>query len=129
VERIVRMVEIAVAPKAPEVVHGLINIEGRIVPVFDLRKRFRLPWREPGLSDHLIIARTKRRLVAVAADRVTGVIPHGEQETIAAKEILPGLGYVEGVVKEPDGLIFIHDLDSFLSTEEEAVLERALTEP
>jgi len=34
--------------------------------------------------------------------------------------------YVEGVVKLSDGLILIHDLDKFLSLEEESSLDQAL---
>ena len=45
VERIVRIVRITPLPKAPEIVSGVINVAGRIIPVLDTRKRFRLPER------------------------------------------------------------------------------------
>jgi purine-binding chemotaxis protein CheW len=38
VERIERAVEISPLPMAPEIVLGIINIKGKIVPVVDLRK-------------------------------------------------------------------------------------------
>lgn len=40
--RIIRVVEITSLPKAPEIVLGVINMHGLIIPVFDIRKRFRL---------------------------------------------------------------------------------------
>lgn len=40
VERIVRMVEITPLPKAPEIVLGVVNVQGRIVPIVNIRKRF-----------------------------------------------------------------------------------------
>jgi purine-binding chemotaxis protein CheW len=40
--------------------------------------------------------------------------------------VVPGTEYVEGVVKRPDGLILIHDLNAFLSLDEEHSLETAL---
>jgi hypothetical protein len=61
VERIVRVAEITPVPKAPAIVLGVINVQGQVIPVINIRKRFRLPDREMSLSDHLIIARTAKR--------------------------------------------------------------------
>jgi purine-binding chemotaxis protein CheW len=126
VERVVRMVEITPLPKAPQIVLGVINIQGLIIPVVDIRRRFRIPARDIRLSDHLLIARTARRTVALALDAVTGIVERSAQAVITAEEILPGLEYVEGVMKLDDGLILIHDLDTLLSLEEEQTLDAAL---
>ena len=126
VERIVRVVEITSLPKAPEIVLGVINVRGQVIPVVNIRKRFRLPEREITLSDHLIIAQTSRRAVALLADRVGQVLEVLENDIISAKKILPAMDYVEGVVKLADGLILIHNLEKFLSLEEERALERAM---
>jgi purine-binding chemotaxis protein CheW len=126
VERVVRMVEVTPLPKAPQIVLGVINAQGRIIPVVDIRRRFRLPERDIRLSDHLLIARTARRTVALALDAVTGIVDRSAQAVITAEEILPGLEYVEGVMKLGDGLILIHDLDTLLSLEEEQTLAAAL---
>jgi len=126
VERAVRMVEITPLPKAPEIVSGVINLQGRIVPVLNIRKRFRLPERKTNLSDQLLIARTARRTVALVVDAVCGVSDHATQETVVAPTIVPGLEYVTGVVKLEDGMLFIHNLDRFLSLEEEEALETAI---
>jgi purine-binding chemotaxis protein CheW len=126
VERVVRMVEVTPLPQAPQIVLGVINAQGRIIPVVDIRRRFRLPERDIRLSDHLLIARTARRTVALALDAVTGIVEPSAQAVITAEEILPGLEYVEGVMKLGDGLILIHDLDMLLSLEEEQTLAAAL---
>ncbi len=126
VERIVPAVEVTPLPKAPEIVPGVVNVQGRIVPVFNIRKRFRLPERETNLSDRLIIAKTRKRTVALVANSVTGVVELPEGEVAAAETILPRLKYVQGVGRLPDGMIFIHDLDKFLSLGEEKTLVAAL---
>jgi purine-binding chemotaxis protein CheW len=126
VERIVRMVEITPVPKTPEVVLGVINVQGSVVPVVDIRRRFRLPARVPHLSDQLLIARTSKRPVALVVDAVTEVVTLSGQEIVPGETILAHLGYVTGVVKSPDGLILIHDLDSCLSLEEEQALHDAI---
>lgn len=126
VERIIGMVEIAPFPKAPEIVGGVIDFHGELMPVFDVRRRFRLPARPHRLQDQLLIARTRRRRVALAVDAVEDVVtcPAGAQ--IDPATVVPGLEYVRGVTRiEPHGLVFVHDLDSFLSLEEEEALAAA----
>ena len=126
--RIIRVVEITGLPKAPEIVLGVINMHGLIIPVFDIRKRFRRPQREMQLDDQLIIASTSKRTVALLVDSVSDVIEVSEEKVIAGKSILPGLDYIEGVVKTEDGMILIHDLEQFLSLQEEKALHEALEE-
>ncbi len=126
VERIVRVVDVTPLPKAPDIVLGVVNVQGRVIAVINVRRRFRLPEREIALTDQMVIARTVRRAVALVVDAVTGVIECSDQQVVVAQDVLPELQYVDGVVKLDDGLIFIHNLDEFLSIEEEAVLDRAL---
>ena|SRR3989338_588828 len=126
VDRVVRMVAITPLPEAPEIVLGAVNIQGRVIPVINMRRRFRLPEREIALTDQLVVAHTARRPVALVADAVLGVIACPEQSLIAAENIVPGIEYLAGVIKLDDGLILIHDLDKFLSLEEENFLAHAL---
>jgi len=128
VEHVVRMVEIAALPKAPAIVLGVVNVRGSVAPVFDIRRRFGLPERAVALSDHLLIARAGDRRVALAVDEALDVIAPLAAEICPPERVLPGLEYVTGVVRLEDGLLFIHDLDAFLSADESAVLDRALAE-
>lgn len=126
VDRVVRMVAITPLPKAPDIVLGVVNVQGRVIPVFNMRRRFCLPEREIALSDQLVVAHTMRRPVALVADAVPDVIAYPAQSLVSPEEVLPNIEYVEGVIKLADGLIFIHDLDKFLSLDEESFLGRAL---
>ena len=128
VERIVRAVEMTPLPKAPEIVIGVINVQGRIIPVFNIRRRFHLPEREIELSDQLIIANTARRTVALVVDTVDGVIGRLSEEVTPADQVLPRIEYVEGIVKLENGLVLIHDLDKFLSIDEGTKLDEALND-
>ena len=127
VERVVRAVEITPLPEAPEIVLGVINAQGRIVPVVDVRRRFGLPIRELKLEDHFIIARTPRRWVALIVDSVMGVAAVDSHQLIDTRQSLAFAPLVKGVVKLADGLALIHDLDQFLSLDEERALDAALS--
>jgi purine-binding chemotaxis protein CheW len=126
VERVVPIVEIVPLPKAPDIVLGVINIAERVIPVVNIRRRFGLPEREISLSDQLIIAPTSKRTVALVVDRVVDVMESPKHMVVGTKRILSGVDYVEGVIKLDDGLILIHDLETFLSLEEEEALDTAL---
>jgi len=126
VERIVRVVEMTPLPNAPDIVLGVVNIQGSIIPVVNVRRRFRLRDLKDDPAQRLILARTSRRSVALVVDSAEGVIEPHRDDVTGAEKILPGLEYVEGVVKLQDGLLLIHDLDRFLSLDEEKELERIL---
>lgn len=126
VERVAQVVEIAPLPKAPEVVIGVINAQEQIIPVISLRKRFDLPEREIDLSDQLIIARTKRRKLALLVNNVTQVISPVNLEFLNAEDLFPNIPYLAGVLKLAGGLLLIHDLDQFLSLDDEAALDEAM---
>lgn len=74
VERVVRAVEVTLLPSAPEIVLGIINLAGRVVPVMNVRQRFGLPEKESDLSDQFIIARTAMRTVALLVDSVSTLV-------------------------------------------------------
>jgi purine-binding chemotaxis protein CheW len=128
VDRVIPAVEITPLPRAPGIVLGLINIRGKIIPTLNIRRRLRLPERETELKDHFIIANTSKRTVAIPVDMVRGVIQISDREITKAMDILPGLEYVEGVVRLKEGLLLIHDLERFLSLEEGTILDEALSD-
>jgi purine-binding chemotaxis protein CheW len=128
VERVVRMVEVTPLPKAPEVVLGVIAFQGNIIPVMSMRKRFGLLEPETSLSDQLIVADTAVRRVALVVNSVTGVLVRTVEEVTEAEKIVPGAQYVEGITRLGGGIVFIHDLEHFLSKKEEQQLDGLLAQ-
>jgi len=50
-----------------------------------------------------------------------------ESEAIeSVAHAVPGAEYVQGVAKRADGLLIIHDLETFLSLDEAAQVDRAI---
>ena len=128
VERVIRAVDVTPLPEAPDIVIGVINLEGQVIPVTNIRRRFGLREQEIDLSDQFIIANTSRRTVALVVDTVSGVIEPEDEKVILAEKITPGMELIDGVIKLEDGMILIHDLDRFLSLEEETLLDQAMEE-
>ena len=59
VKRISLAVEIVPLPEGPDIVMGVVNVKGEILPVVDIRKRFGLPEKEIDIRDHFLITQTK----------------------------------------------------------------------
>lgn len=128
VERVLPMVAISSLPQAPPIALGVMNLHGRVIPVLDIRRRFGLPPHDRGLAGHLLVARTTRRTLALPVDEVLGVQEVAAEAVTSPDAILPGIGHVAGIVALSEGLLFIHDLDAFLSLDEQERLTKALTE-
>ncbi len=125
VDTVTHIVHVTPLPNAPRIVAGVVNLRGRVIPVVNIRGRFNLGEREVTLSDRLIFAHTARRPVALVVDELIGVVESTPGYMVSGETVLP-VPHVEGIVKFNDGLIFIHDLDTFLDLEEEEALDSAL---
>jgi purine-binding chemotaxis protein CheW len=126
VERVVAVVEATPLPGAPGMVRGIINVEGAVVPVLDLRRRLGLEAVPDRLSDRLIIARAGGGRAALAVDAVLGVERLSGMALTPPDRILPQPAKVAAVATTPDGILVIEDLDRLLSQEEDLQLGNAL---
>lgn len=126
VQRVVRAAAITPLPQAPEIVLGILDLQGQIIPVINLRKRFRLPERELRSEDQFVVARSAALTLALAVDGTESVIEASESPVIAPDDIMTGVAFLEGVTASEAGLILIHDLETLLFAAEEELLARAL---
>lgn len=126
VREVVRAVAVTRLPSAPLIVEGAINVRGRVVPVLDLRARFALPSRELTPDEHMVLARAGERLVAIRADRVLHFEEIDSREVEDPAQITPKLQHIAGVAKLAEGMVLIHDLETFLTQAEAEGLDHAL---
>lgn len=126
VERVFRSVRVSPLPQAPTVVTGVVNVHGDIFPVVSLRKRFGLADREISLSDQFLVTRMSRWRLILMVDSVLEMAAYAPEAIVAANDVLPGLEHVHGAVQSREGVVFIHDLERFLSLHEEVALTQAM---
>lgn len=128
VEKAVRIVEVSPLPKSPEHILGIINYHGEIIPVINIRMLFNLPEREIELTDKLLIAQTSLRTPALWIDSVSEVIEIANDDIIKSEKIFLGVEFVKSIFKLDNGIVFISDLDQFLTDDEISLLIAALDE-
>jgi purine-binding chemotaxis protein CheW len=125
VQEIIRLVEITRVPHAPVFVEGVINLRGKIVPVIDLRKRFRLSRRDADKDTRIIVVELEDRVVGFMVDSVREVIRVDRTVIEPPPDLAIGIDahYITGVAKLEDRLLIILDLDEVLTVDEEKALE------
>jgi purine-binding chemotaxis protein CheW len=127
VREVLRAVTIVPLPHAPPIVEGIVNVRGTMVPVLDVRSRFRVAPKAAAHTDHLILACAGPRLVAVRADRALDLVQLDAADISDPARLVPDAGSVSGVATLADGIVLIHDLRMFLHEAEAATLASALT--
>ncbi len=110
IQQVIGMVELR--PASGEREAGSVNLHGRIMPVYSLRRLFGLPDRPPVPGDVLIIARAGEGCVALSADAVKGV---RMSTTALPSEANPPSPF--GVLLTKEETVLIHDLPLFLAAE------------
>ncbi|MGQ5524939.1 chemotaxis protein CheW [Chitinimonas sp. PSY-7] len=114
-------------PQAPEVVVGICQLQGMILPVLDLAARLGWPRQPFGIWSHWIWLRSDRRELLLPVDR-TEPVHHIEGELHPITTLQSAQTSVHGVLRAPDGMYLLQDIESFLSAGDELALSDALAQ-
>jgi len=120
VQEIIGMTPIIPVPNSAGFMKGVINLRGTVVPVVDMRRRFRMREREYDMFTVIIIVEVKNSMVGMIVDSVSDVVEISEstiQDTpnFTAKvetDFIKGIGQVDGK------LVIILDIDMILDSAE-----------
>jgi purine-binding chemotaxis protein CheW len=129
VQEIIGMTEIVYVPNSPEFMKGVINLRGAVVPVVDMRKRFRMEERKYDMFTVIIIVEVKEILVGMIVDTVSDVVgipQNAIQETPHFTTKIDS-EFIAGIGQTNDKLVIILDIDKILSTEEIKTIEQEET--
>jgi purine-binding chemotaxis protein CheW len=126
VERVERAVAITALPEAPAVIAGVIDVHGDLIPVITMRRQWNLPERPLQLGDQLLIARGSRRRYALLIDGVAEVVDCDVAAIVPAESFAAQTDSLRGAINVGDDIVFIYDLDHFLSLDAERALDEAL---
>jgi purine-binding chemotaxis protein CheW len=128
VERVVRAARIKPLPSAPAIVAGILNYHGDVVAIINSRKRFNIPERPLRLTDRFIIAGNENRVIGLICDEVEPVRQVNANLIKACAEIIPGIGFVDGVVNVDGAMVYLLTVDLILTGDEIQGLEEAMEE-
>lgn len=120
VQEIIGMTEIVHVPNSPDFMKGVINLRGSVVPVIDMRTRFRMQEREYDMFTVIIIVEVRDMLVGMIVDSVSDVVDMaaGDIQKTPNFTVKIDTDYIEGIGQIADKLVIILDIEQILSSEE-----------
>lgn len=135
VESIIRHTDVTAVPQSPHEVRGVIDIRGRLVSIYDLRRRFTLPALDDEQTANVLVLREDVRDVGLLVDSVSEVATVSLADSQPAPaESTVGNDFLLGVIHHGEDLVMLLDVARLLGAVDggggdvAAVLEAAAQE-
>lgn len=125
-EAVARMVALTDLPASNPLIEGVIDYHGQLVPVLDIRRRFNLDRAPVEAEHHLILGRTAGMLVALRVDSAEDLVQMESSELEQLEYPADVDRAVAGIARTGEGLLVIHDLAAFLSSEQAGAIKESL---
>jgi purine-binding chemotaxis protein CheW len=110
---------------APAYLKGVVNLRGIIVPILDLRIKFRQDKVNYDQYTVVIIVDLHERITGVVVDGVSDVLTLSAGQIRQAPQLSGDTDYIRGIGSVEDRMLILVDIEKLLDTEELAALEAA----
>ena len=129
VNEIIQFQSITAIPETESYIKGLINLRGKVIPVIDVRLRFKQPAIEYNDRTCIIVINVKSTTVGLIVEKIAEVVEIKDDNILPP----PSIGradkqhhkYVYGIGKVGDSVKLLLDPDKLLNDEDLAVAEQA----
>ncbi len=120
VQEIVGISEITHVPKTLPFVKGVINLRGSVVPVIDMRKKFKMDKREYDATTVIIVVEISGRHIGMIVDSVSDVlnIPVKSIQDTPHFSAKIETDFIEAIGQTKDELVIILDVEKIITSDE-----------
>jgi purine-binding chemotaxis protein CheW len=127
VERVLRYAAPTSVPDMPSYIEGVMDYQGRVVPLVNLRLRFELPAAPVGSETRTLVLNVAGEWIGIVVDGVTEVASYDKATVSPPPKLFRGLSaeYLKGIVRRGDRLVIFLDVDQLLSSNERIALREA----
>ncbi len=128
VTEIIGMQAITVIPEIPDYVKGIINLRGKIIPVIDVRVRFKKDAKAYNDRTCVIVVDIKELSIGLIVDSVAEVLTIPEQDIVDPPQINKGTNnrYIKKIGKVGSEVKLLLDCDKLLTDTELEVLSEVV---
>jgi len=127
--------EVTNIPNTPDYIRGVINLRGTIVPIIDMRLRFKLESKEYDATTVVVVLRVKNengndRTMGVVVDAVSDVynVPHNDIKPSPDFGMAVDTEFVNGLATVDDKMVIVLNIDHMLNADELAAVETIVDE-
>ena len=120
VTEIVGLEKITEVPELPAYVKGIINLRGEIIPVIDVRLRFKKEAKEYNDRTCTIVIEVKDVSVGLIVDTVSEVLSIDDEDIVPPPKLSSSYhqNYIKGIGKADDNVKLLLDCEKLLSEDE-----------
>lgn len=129
VNEIIQFQAITTIPETEDYIKGLINLRGKVIPVIDVRLRFKQGAMEYNDRTCIIVINVKSTVVGLIVEKIAEVVEIREEDILPPPAII-GRGdkaqnkYVYGIGKVGNAVKLLLDPDKLLNDEDLTVIEQ-----
>ncbi|MBC3889783.1 chemotaxis protein CheW [Acetobacterium paludosum] len=126
VTEILGIQKITEVPELPEYVRGIVSLRGQIIPVIDIRLKFKKPFREYDEKTCIIVVEIQDISVGIIVDAVLEVVTIQTEEIVPPPDINEGYGrkYIRGIGVISNEVKLLLDCNKLLNNDEIQDLEQ-----
>lgn len=129
VSEIIVFQEITAIPESEDYIKGLINLRGKIIPVIDVRIRFKQEPFEYNDRTCIIVINVKSTVVGLIVEKIAEVAEIPEENVLPSPTLGHGDGsqnqYVYAIGKVGDDVKLLLDPDKLINDEDLSAMEQA----
>jgi len=129
--QIIAIPEITKIPKTPDFVKGVINLRGKIIPVIDLRIKFKLPEQQYNDRTSIVIIKLKTKqseiFIGIIIDKVLEVLDiHNEEiEDTPTFNVQLDTEFILGMAKVKNKVVTLLNINKILTETELTQIEKS----
>ncbi|HEY5849581.1 MAG TPA: chemotaxis protein CheW [Lysobacter sp.] len=114
-------------PDAPDYIKGVINLRGTIVPVIDMRIKFRLERVEYNALTVMIVLNVADRVVGMVVDSVSDVIQLQSEQIRPVPDIGSAIDrqFITGIGTQGDRMLILLDIERLMTSAEMGLVAEA----
>lgn len=120
VHEIIGLMPITRVPRTPQFIRGVINLRGKVIPIFDLRLKFNMESHEATAQTCIIVVQIHGIQMGVIVDRVLEVLDILGEDIDEPPSFGAGVNtdFLLGIGKSQGRVNLLLDIDRVLSTDE-----------
>ena len=121
---IIGIQKITVVPEVPDYVRGIINLRGKIIPVVDMRLRFRRDFREYTDRTCIVVIEVNGVLIGLIVDGVSVVLDITENDVVPPPELKASQNkYIRGIGKTEGRVVLLLDWMKLFSEDDQDLFD------
>ncbi|MDB4885285.1 MAG: cheW [Gemmatimonadetes bacterium] len=127
VERVLRYAAPTSVPDMPAYIEGVMDYQGRVVPVVNLRRRFEMADSEIRTETRTLVLNVDGEWIGIVVDAVTEVAAFDTKDLAPPPPLFRGLAgeYLRGILRRGERLVIFLDVDKLLSSTDRIALQTA----